>query len=97
MTLESICTQGVDTFRGLRPNPSLILKMCYKMYDQSQKWSGHIKKICESECIDHIYTVGFIIFAINIFAINFGRLSFQIQLKIPNRPNFLFLNVMNSE
>ena len=47
--------------RGSRPNPSLISKMCYKMFDESQKWSGYRENICKSQCVDKIYMVGFII------------------------------------
>ena len=35
---------GAVSFSGLRPNPSLISKMCHKMFEESQKWSGFTKK-----------------------------------------------------
>lgn len=40
---------------------NIVFIVHYKMFDENQKWS------CECQCEDHICTIGFIIYSINIF------------------------------
>ena len=51
------------------------------------------REVVSSQCVDHICTAGFITLVINIFEIDFGRFSFQFQLKIPNQPKTNFENL----
>ena len=58
--------------------------MCHKMFDESQKQSGCTKESCKSECVDHVFIVGFIKKYINILKIILQRISFKIQFQIPD-------------
>ena len=40
------------------PDPSLISKMCYEVFDESQKWSWYTKKSCKTQCVDLVHMVG---------------------------------------
>ena len=62
----------------LMSHPSLISKMCYKMFDELQKWSWYTKEKCKCQCVGYMCTVG-----VKIIFINICSFSFQIKLKIP--------------
>ena len=55
--------------------------MCYKIFDESQKWSGYTKKSCKSQCLDDIYTVGFIKKEFDIFKLILQGVLWKFNLK----------------
>ena len=58
--------------------------MCYKMFDEPQKWSGNKKESCKSECANHICKVELIKKYINILKWILQGFSMEIQLKTLN-------------
>ena len=71
-SFDCFWTQSVEVMKNLMNLEAFILKyslnlqFLIKMFDQSQKWSGHTKKSCKFQCANYIYMVGFIKKYINI-------------------------------
>ena len=55
--------------------------MYYKMFDESQKWSGCSNKSCKYQCADHICTVGLIKKCINILKLILQGFLWEFKLK----------------